>query len=52
MESAIVRPRLTLIAGMAIAGFVISLFLLIYVIKTESRKREQGGTDTWPPQMR
>ncbi len=52
MESAIVRPRLTLIGGMAIAGFVISLVLLFYVIKTESRKREQGGTDTWPPQMR
>lgn len=44
--------RITILGGMAIAGFVISLVLLIYVIKTESRKREQGGTGTWPPQMR
>ncbi len=44
--------RLTLVGGMAVAGFVISLVLLIYVIRMESRKREQGGTDTWPPQMR
>ena len=44
--------RLTLIGGMAVTGFVISLVLLIYVIRMESRKREQGGTDTWPPQMR
>ncbi len=43
--------RLTLVGGMAVAGFVISLVLLIYVIRMESRKREQGGTDTWPPQM-
>ena len=52
MESAIMRPRFTLIGGMAIAGFVISLFVLIYVIKTESRRRELGGTGTWPFQMR
>ncbi len=44
--------RLTLVGGMAVAGFVISLVLLIYVIRMESRKREQGGTDSWPPQMR
>ncbi len=43
--------RLTLVGGMAVAGFVISLVLLIYVIRMESRKREQGGTDSWPPQM-
>jgi hypothetical protein len=46
------NARVTLIGGMAIAGFVISLVLLFYVIKMESRKREQGGTDSWPPQMR
>ena len=44
--------RLTLVGGMAVAGFVISLVLLIYVIRMESRKRERGGTRTWPPQMR
>ncbi len=44
--------RLTLVGGMAVAGFVISLVLLIYIIRMESRKRDQGGTDLRPPQLR
>ena len=44
--------RLTLVGGMAVAGFVISLVLLIYIIRMESRQRDQGGTDSRPPQLR
>ena len=44
--------RLTLVGGMAVAGFVISLVLLIYVIRMESRKRDQGGMGSRPPQLR
>ncbi len=44
--------RLTLVGGMAVAGFVISLVLLVYVIRMGSRKRNQGGTGSRPPQLR
>ncbi len=46
------KPRITLIGGMAIAGFVLSLFLLIYILNMESRRRGQDNKDNWPPQMR
>lgn len=46
------KPRITLIGGMAIAGFVLSLFLLIYILNMESRRRDEGKNDTWPPQIR
>ncbi len=46
------KGKVTLIGGMAVAGFVISLVLLIYVIRMESRKRDQGGTGSRPPQLR
>ncbi len=45
------KAGVTLIGGMAIAGFVISLVLLIYVFKMESRRRTQGGEGTWPPKI-
>ena len=44
--------RLTLVGGMAVAGFVISLVLLIYIIRMESRNRDQGGTGSRPPELR
>ncbi len=46
------KPRITLIGGMAIAGFVLSLFLLIYILNMESRRRGQDNKDNWPPQTR
>ena len=44
--------KLTLVGWMAVAGFMISLSLLIYVLKKESRERDEGGTGSWPPQIR
>jgi hypothetical protein len=44
--------RLTLVGGMAVAGFVISLVLLIYIIRMELRKRDQSGTGSRPPELR
>ena len=46
------KPRITLIGGMAIAGFVLSLFLLIYILNMESRSRGQDNKGNKPPQMR
>ena len=44
--------KLTLVGWMAVAGFVISLSLLIYVLKKESRKRDEGETGFWPAQIK
>jgi len=44
--------KLTLVGWMAVGGFVISLILLIYVLKKESRKRDEGGASSWFPQTR
>ena len=43
--------KLTLVGWMAVAGFVISLILLIYTLNKESRQRDEGGTGSWPPQI-
>ncbi len=44
--------KLTLVGWMAVAGFVISLILLIYTPNKESRQRDEGGTGSRPPQIR
>lgn len=44
--------KLTLVGAMAVAGFVISLVLLLYVLRHERRKHGEGGTGLWPPQIR
>lgn len=44
--------KLTLVGWMAVAGFVISLILLVYTLNKESRQRDEGGTGSWPSQIR
>jgi hypothetical protein len=44
--------RLTLVGGLAIAAFVLSLVLLAHVLKNESRKRRESESRPWPPQTR
>jgi hypothetical protein len=44
--------KLTLVGWMAVAGFVISLILLVYTLNKESRQRDEGGTGSRPPQIR
>lgn len=44
--------KLTLVGWMAVAGFVISLILLIHTLNKESRQQDEGGTGSGPPQIR
>ncbi len=44
--------KLTLVGWMAVAGFVISLILLIHTLNKELRQRDEGGTGLWAPQIR
>lgn len=44
--------KLTVVGWMAVAAFLISLSLLIYVLKKESGKRDDGESSLWPRQMR
>jgi hypothetical protein len=44
--------KLTVVGTMAVAAFVISVILLIYVLESERRKRDLGGSSPGPPPMR
>lgn len=44
--------KLTLVGWMAVAGFVISLILLVYTVNKELHQRDEGGTGSRPPQIR